>query len=129
MYLEIEKYTSSIQNEKEKICTSEQQISNLRCQLRVKRKSLIRGPGGGPSSSPANNENNILSVRENQRYLDKQLRLLENKLAHSLLKFNKLISYNKKHRQEIDDLRGERCVFEEIYNKLEKVKSFFSLYN
>ena len=73
------------------------------------------------SSQVSNNNDAILSVCDNQRYLENQFRLLGNKLDQSLLKFNKLISYNKKQRQDIDGLRGERSVFEEIYNKLEKV--------
>ena len=57
-------------------------------------------------------------MRDNQRYLENQLRLLGNKLNQSLLKFNKLISYNKKQRQDIYGLIGERLVFKETYNKL-----------
>jgi chromosome segregation ATPase len=49
-----------------------------------------------------------------------QVRILENRLDKALTKFNEALSHNKSLRQEIDDLRRERTVFDGIYHKLEK---------
>ena len=51
--------------------------------------------------------------------VDKQIRLLENRLDQALVDFNKALAVNRSLRQRIDNLRGERQVFKEIYDKLE----------
>ena len=57
----------------------------------------------------------------NQRLGEKQVRLLESKLDQALVKFNKCVLRNKKFREEIDGMRGERVTFEKAYRKIEKV--------
>ena len=64
---------------------------------------------------------------ENQRIVEKQVRILENKLEQALVKFNKNLANNRKLREEIDDLRGERISFEGIHQKLEKVNRLYVL--
>jgi DNA repair exonuclease SbcCD ATPase subunit len=49
----------------------------------------------------------------------KQIRILEDRLNAGLQKFNVAIAANKKLRDEIDTLRRERAVFDDIYKKLE----------
>merc|ERR1711977_335081 len=49
----------------------------------------------------------------------KQIRILEDRLNSGLQKFNIAIAANKKLRDEIDTLRRERAVFDDIYRKLE----------
>merc|ERR1719262_650121 len=49
----------------------------------------------------------------------KQIRILEDRLHAGLQKFNVAIAANKKLRDEIDTLRRERAVFDDIYKKLE----------
>merc|ERR1719390_603763 len=49
----------------------------------------------------------------------KQIRILEDRLNSGLQKFNVAIAANKKLRDEIDTLRRERAVFDDIYRKLE----------
>merc|ERR1719235_343069 len=49
----------------------------------------------------------------------KQIRILEDRLNAGLQKFNIAIAANKKLRDEIDTLRRERAVFDDIYRKLE----------
>merc|ERR1739848_81912 len=49
----------------------------------------------------------------------KQIRILEDRLNAGLQKFNIAIAANKKLRDEIDTLRRERSVFDDIYRKLE----------
>lgn len=53
--------------------------------------------------------------------IQKQIRILENRLDKALVKFNEALATNKKLRDEIDDLRRERLVFDNIYRKLDKV--------
>lgn len=60
------------------------------------------------------------AVRENHRMLTKQIKLLENRLAKALEKFNEQLAKNKKIRNEIDEYRKERVVYDGIYKKLEK---------
>eukprot|EP00662_Eupelagonemidae_sp_cell21_P019141 gene19141-59215_t len=52
--------------------------------------------------------------------VDKQIKVLENRLDQALVKFNEALSYNKELREQIDNLRRERVVFDGIYKKLEK---------
>jgi len=56
---------------------------------------------------------------ENHKVVQKQIRVLENRLDKGLQKFNDAISANKSLREEIDTLRRERVVFDDIYRKLE----------
>jgi chromosome segregation ATPase len=56
---------------------------------------------------------------ENAKAVQKQIRILENRLHHAVQQFNESISANKKLRDEIDTLRRERVVFDDIYRKLE----------
>lgn len=56
---------------------------------------------------------------ENTQAVDKQVRVLENRLDQALVKFNEALAYNKSLREHIDNLREERKVFQRIYKKLE----------
>jgi len=55
----------------------------------------------------------------NTMAIAKQIRILEDRLNAGLQKFNIAIAANKKLRDEIDTLRRERAVFDDIYRKLE----------
>lgn len=57
---------------------------------------------------------------ENQNSLLKQIKILENRLDKANQKFNEAISVNKSLRQQIDSLRRERVIFDNLYKKLEK---------
>eukprot|EP00760_Papus_ankaliazontas_P007953 PhM_4_TR13616/c0_g1_i2/m.9437 len=59
-------------------------------------------------------------TKDNHQMLDKQMKVLENRLDQALVKFNEAIAHNKKLRETIDSLRREREVFDEIYRKLER---------
>lgn len=52
--------------------------------------------------------------------IQKQIRILENRLDKSLVKFNKALAVNKRLRETIDNLRRERSVFDNIYRKFER---------
>jgi coiled-coil domain-containing protein 63/114 len=45
---------------------------------------------------------------------------LENRLDKANQRFNDLIAQNKKTREEIDNIRKEKAIFEGVYSKLEK---------
>ncbi len=110
--LETERYKQLIEVEKSKQSTMERQISTLREKIWNQRRKM----GGSNAAS------------ENQRSVEKQVKMLENKLDQAVVKFNKSLSTNRKLREEIDNLRGERVAFEGVYKKLEKVRSGFINY-
>lgn len=62
----------------------------------------------------------INSAQVNNQLIQKQIRVLENRLDKSLLKFNETLAQNKELRRRIDEYRRERVVFDVIYKKLEK---------
>jgi hypothetical protein len=63
--------------------------------------------------------NGVNVTQDNITLIDKQVRVLENRLDQALVQFNESLAYNRDLRREIDNLRGERKVFTEIYRKLE----------
>lgn len=107
LYSDKDKYAGQIDKEKNTIATTLNQISELKAKVWNLRKSM-----GG-----------VNAARDNQRQVEKQVRILENRLDQANVKFNKSIAYNKKLRQRIDGLRSERSNFEGVYNKLEKVSN------
>jgi cell division protein FtsB len=104
--LEIERYRRSIETERTSISTIERQMTTLRERIWHQRKMM-----GGTNAAA-----------ENQRTVEKQVKILENRLDQALVKFNKSLARNRKLREEIDDLRGERIAFDSVYKKLEKVR-------
>merc|ERR1719313_2609702 len=56
---------------------------------------------------------------DNDKAVNKQIRILENRLHKALQKFNEAIAVNRTLREQIDGLRRERVVFDNIYRKLE----------
>ncbi|EGB12807.1 hypothetical protein AURANDRAFT_19380 [Aureococcus anophagefferens] len=62
----------------------------------------------------------INASKENHDMISKQIRILENRLDKALQKFNESLAMNKQLREQIDNLRKERVVFDGIYKKLEK---------
>jgi chromosome segregation ATPase len=56
---------------------------------------------------------------DNAKAVAKQIRILENRLDKALQNFNNAITANKALREQIDTLRRERVVFDDIYRKLE----------
>ena len=56
----------------------------------------------------------------NNQMIQKQIRVLENRLDKCLLKFNETLAQSKVLRTKIDEYRRERVVFDGIYKKLER---------
>lgn len=94
-----DKYANAIEYERNNIATMEEQIEILKSKSLQQRRSM-----GGVNAS-----------KENHYMIQKQIRILENRLDKSLIKFNEASANNKKLRDQIDDLRRERVVFENIY--------------
>jgi len=61
----------------------------------------------------------VKAALENAKAVQKQIRVLENRLDKALQKFNDAIEANRALREQIDTLRRERVVFDDIYKKLE----------
>merc|ERR1719214_363641 len=61
----------------------------------------------------------VKAALENAKAVQKQIRILENRLDKALQKFNEAIAANRSLREQIDTLRRERVVFDDIYRKLE----------
>lgn len=103
--IEIERYKQSIDVERSTISDIEKEITMLKEKIWNQRKSM-----GGTNAAA-----------DNQRNVEKQVKILENRLDQALVKFNKSLANNRRLREEIDNLRGERVAFESVYKKLEKV--------
>lgn len=99
-----DKYTEAIEQEKRNIQVMEEQINIMKQKVLSQRRSM-----GGVNAS-----------KENQFMIEKQIRILENRLEKASIKFNEAISENKLLRDKIDDLRRERVVFENVYRKMER---------
>jgi len=70
-------------------------------------REIMAKKGGVNSSKDLNNA------------INKQIKVLENRLDKALQKFNEAVATNKELRDQIDGLRRERVVFDNIYKKLE----------
>lgn len=97
-------YKKKIEEESEKLDKIERNIKIFDKQI-VTQKGAIGGVNAG---------------QENQNSLVKQIKILENRLDKANQKFNEAISVNKNLRQQIDSLRRERVIFDNLYKKLEK---------
>jgi len=97
-------YTSKIELEKRRMEQLMSQAEMLGAKLEDQRKAV-----GGSAAA-----------RDHDRRQKKQVKILENRLDKTLKKFNEALSHNKKLRDDIDNLRRERVVFDQVYKKLEK---------
>ena len=99
-----EKYTNAIERELKNIELIEDQISLMKHKCQNQRRTM-----GGVNAS----KNNIFMIQ-------KQIGILENRLDKSFIKYNEAIAHNKVLSDDIDNLRRERAVFENIYRKIER---------
>jgi len=99
-----EGFSRKIEGEKRKIDELDRQIMKAERNLLEQRKEM-----GGVNAS-----------RDNTNSIQKQIRILENRLDKALVKFNEALAHNKNLRETIDNLRRERVVFDGIYKKLEE---------
>eukprot|EP01035_Chromulina_nebulosa_P020046 gene20046-26026_t len=104
LHEQIQKYVYAIDTEKNNIQIMEEQVDIMKQKILHQRRNM-----GG-----------VNSTRDNQYMIEKQIKILENRLEKALIKFNEAVAQNKTYRDKIDDLRRERVVFENIYRKMEK---------
>ncbi len=66
-------------------------------------------------------KNNVGSISgaENETNLHKQIKILENRLDKANQKYNETIAINKELKGNIDSLRKQRIIFDNLYKKLE----------
>ena len=57
---------------------------------------------------------------ERNSQIGKQIKILEARLEKANAKFNEAVLMNKQMREQIDNLRRERVVFDSVYRRLEK---------
>lgn len=97
-------YKRKIRQEHEHMDAVEQEIKKVQKQIVEQQKKM----GGCNASS------------QSDIAVTKQIRILENRLDKSLVRFNESLATNRKLRETIDNLRRERAVFDTIYKKLER---------
>lgn len=91
--------------------SDEQQTLTLRLDSTNQNIFTLRGDMG--------KNGGINASLDNAKAVQKQIRVLENRLDKALQKFNEAIAANRSLREQIDTLRRERVVFDDIYRKLE----------
>ena len=101
-----EEMDKKMREESELLKSTEHRIDTVRKKIFGIREEM--GARGGVDASAQNAE-----------AVMKQIRILENRLDAALQKFNQAIASNRNLREQIDTLRGERVVFDDIYRKLE----------
>ncbi|XP_065069999.1 coiled-coil domain-containing protein 63-like [Rhopilema esculentum] len=99
-----EKYKERMQSEKEMITQLDSEIYAIERKISKQRKNM-----GGVHMSQAK-----------QIMIQKQSRVLENRLDQASTKFNDSLAKNRKLREHIDHVRTEREIFEGLYKRLEK---------
>lgn len=102
--LELQSYKRKIRQEHEHLEAIDTEIKRVQKQIVEQQKKM----GGCNASS------------QSDIAVTKQIRILENRLDKSLVRFNESLATNRKLRETIDNLRRERAVFDTIYKKLEK---------
>lgn len=97
-------YARKIDQERRRIEQLDTQIKKMEEQVLEQRKVM-----GGINKS-----------QEKSEGVQKDIKRLENRLDKALVKFNEALAHNKSLREDIDNLRRERVVFDGIYKKLER---------
>lgn len=62
----------------------------------------------------------VNAAQINNQLIQKQIKVLDNRLDKSLTKFNETVAHNRELRAKIDEYRRERIVFDVIYKKIER---------
>eukprot|EP00762_Andalucia_godoyi_P001072 ANDGO_01996.mRNA.1 Outer dynein arm protein 1 len=101
---QIESLTRKLESERRRVDELDRQSKLFAGKYKEKKEST-----GGESA-----------IKETAAAVDKQVRILENRLDKALVKFNEALAVNRTLREDIDNLRQERVVFDGIYKKLER---------
>jgi len=119
-----EMYTRKIESERRRLEELDKQIKKLQTSLLLQRKeqsvqAMQAAISSGMSTSGAGAWSfDVDRSASGGAGIQKQIRILENRLDKALVKFNEALAHNKNLRESIDNLRRERQVFEGIYGKL-----------
>lgn len=107
----VARLTEQIELLERKTQTEEQHMAELLAELKKGQATIMasRRQMGG-----------INVCKDNSLMVEKQVKVLENRLDQALQKFNDALAQNKDLREQIDNLRRERIVFDGIYKKLER---------
>ena len=62
----------------------------------------------------------INAAQVNNQLIQKQIKVLDNRLDKYLTKFNETVAHNRVLRLKVDEYRRERIVFDGIYKKIER---------
>ena len=62
----------------------------------------------------------IYNAKEQSVTVQKRIKLLENRLEKAYVKYNQSVTHNKQLREQINNLRRERLMFESIHSTLER---------
>lgn len=101
---EASRYMKKIEAERAKIAELDRQIIKYQ-ELILDQKTRLGG---------------INAAQYNNQLIQKQIRVLDNRLDKCLTKFNETVANNRSLRTKIDEYRRERIVFDGIYKKLER---------
>eukprot|EP01040_Poterioochromonas_malhamensis_P010220 gene10219-11117_t len=101
---EASRYVKKIETERAKIAELDKQIIKYQ-ELILDQKTRL----GGVNAAQLNNQ-----------LIQKQIKVLDNRLDKCLTKFNETVANNRALRSKIDEYRRERIVFDGIYKKLER---------
>lgn len=66
------------------------------------------------------NMGGIYSAKEQSTTVQKQIKILEDRLEKAYIKYNEALTHNKQLREQINNLRRERLMFESINSNLER---------
>ena len=97
-------YTRKIEMERRRVEELEQHLALSDAKILEQRRAL-----GGADAA-----------KEGDQQIEKQVRVLENKLDKTLTQFNEALAKNKNMRAEIEVLRVERVNFDQVYKKMER---------
>lgn len=97
-------YVRKIEFEKKKIQELDGKIATVHERINLQRANM-----GG-----------VHGAKETSESISRKIKSLENKLDKSLQKYNQAVAQNRQLREQIDKLRKERVVYDNIYKKLEE---------
>ena len=97
-------YTRKIEMERRRVEELDQQLALSDAKIVEQRRAL-----GGADAA-----------KEGDQQIERQVRVLENKLDKTLTRFNEALARNKNMRAEIDVLRMERVNFDQVVKKMER---------
>eukprot|EP01013_Petalomonas_cantuscygni_P002428 TRINITY_DN1248_c0_g1_i2.p1 TRINITY_DN1248_c0_g1~~TRINITY_DN1248_c0_g1_i2.p1 ORF type:complete len:580 (-),score=159.29 TRINITY_DN1248_c0_g1_i2:445-2184(-) len=108
---ELEKRVELAQSLEMKIADAADELADLDTRLGDLRRTVddARTSMGG-----------VFITKLSQEAIERQIKVLENRLDKALVRFNRALDENTRLRREIEDLTRERLAFDSIYRELER---------